>query len=454
MSAPRFVEREFHDYLACGRLEHGFVRVKCDGCRHEHLVAFSCKRRGFCPSCGARRMVETSAHLVDHVFPHVPVRQWVLSFPYPLRFLFAARPEALSRCLAVVLRAIETDLIQRADLTRASGARTGAVTVVQRFGSALNLNTHLHMLILDGVYTFDQGTTRFHEIGPPPPESLERLTAQIVRRVYRCLVADGWLVEDEEQPWLDLEETDALDPLRAASIRYRVALGPNAGRRISTLVDPSLARPSTVKPFTVNQEGFSLNAAVACPAGSRDRLERLCRYVTRPAIALERLTLNRRGEVLLALKRPFRDGTTHLKFAPEDFMARLAALVPRPRANLTRYHGVFAPAHPWRRWVTGADRKACKGTTAHRCGTGRETAAAATHSDDPPADAGRIAKAPLTWAERLKRVFGMEITVCPHCGGRLRVIADVTDPAVIERILDHVRREGLPRAPPTPCEIA
>ena len=96
-SAPRFVEREFEDYLACGRLEHGFVRVKCDGCRHEHLVAFSCKRRGFCPSCGARRMVETSAHLVDHVLPHVPVRQWVLSFPYPLRFLFASKPEALSR---------------------------------------------------------------------------------------------------------------------------------------------------------------------------------------------------------------------------------------------------------------------------------------------------------------------------------------------------------------------
>ena len=84
--------------------------------------------------------------------------------------------------------------------------------------------------------------------------------------------------------------------------------------------------PETVKPFTVNQHGYSLNAAVACTADRRDRLERLCRYVARPAIALERLSLNRRGEVLLALKRPFRDGTTHLRFTPEDFMARLAAL--------------------------------------------------------------------------------------------------------------------------------
>jgi ribosomal protein S27E len=94
---PAFVIDEFRNYLRCGRLKYGFIRVKCDGCRHEHLVAFSCKRRGFCPSCGARRMIETSAHLVDHVIPDVPVRQWVLSFPWPLRLLFASRPDALSR---------------------------------------------------------------------------------------------------------------------------------------------------------------------------------------------------------------------------------------------------------------------------------------------------------------------------------------------------------------------
>jgi ribosomal protein S27E len=91
---PQFVRQEFEEYLKCGLLEHGFLRVKCDGCRHEHLVAFSCKRRGFCPSCGARRMVESAAHLVDHVFPEQPVRQWVLTFPFPLRFLLAAEPRA------------------------------------------------------------------------------------------------------------------------------------------------------------------------------------------------------------------------------------------------------------------------------------------------------------------------------------------------------------------------
>ena len=93
---PAFVRQEFEEYLKCGLLEHGFLRVKCDGCRHEHLVAFSCKRRGFCPSCGARRMVESAAHLVDHVFPEQPVRQFVLTFPFPLRLL-AAGPCSIAR---------------------------------------------------------------------------------------------------------------------------------------------------------------------------------------------------------------------------------------------------------------------------------------------------------------------------------------------------------------------
>ena len=136
---PAFVKQEFDDYLKCGLLEHGFLRVKCDGCQHEHLVAFSCKRRGFCPSCGARRMIESAAHLVDHVLPQQPIRQWVLTFPYPLRFLFAARPQVVSQVLGVVYRAISTYLIKKTGFTVASGAKTGAVILIQRFGSALNL---------------------------------------------------------------------------------------------------------------------------------------------------------------------------------------------------------------------------------------------------------------------------------------------------------------------------
>ncbi len=102
-------------------------------------VSFSCKRRVFCPSCGVRRMAESAALLVDEVFPEQPVRQWVLSFPYPLRFLFASRPGVMGQVLGIVYRVIATHLIKKSGLTKKT-ARTGAVTLIQRFGSALNLN--------------------------------------------------------------------------------------------------------------------------------------------------------------------------------------------------------------------------------------------------------------------------------------------------------------------------
>ncbi len=99
---PQFVKNEFEAFLECGILANGFLRLRCGDCAHEKLVAFSCKRRGFCPACGARRMAETAAHLVEHVMPQVPVRQWVLSFPIPLRHLFATQPQLLSPVLQVI----------------------------------------------------------------------------------------------------------------------------------------------------------------------------------------------------------------------------------------------------------------------------------------------------------------------------------------------------------------
>lgn len=136
---PFHVKKEFDDFLKCGRLEHGFIRVQCTSCHKDGLVAFSCKRRGFCPSCGARRMAESAALLVDDVLPEQPVRQWVLSFPFQLRFLFASNPGVMSQVLGIVYRVISGALLKKAGFTRKNGM-AGAVTLVQRFGSALNLN--------------------------------------------------------------------------------------------------------------------------------------------------------------------------------------------------------------------------------------------------------------------------------------------------------------------------
>jgi hypothetical protein len=424
---PKFVRQEFEDYLKCGLLEHGFLRVKCDSCCHEHLVAFSCKRRGFCPSCGARRMVESAAHLVDHVFPEVPVRQWVFTFPFPLRFLFANDPQALSAILAVVQRAISTFLVRHSGLTVSSGARTGAVTLIQRFGSALNLNVHLHMLFLDGAYRFSTTRPTFHRARPPAGEELNDLLDTLSRRIVRVLERRGLLIADPECLQLDIEPNSSLDHLQAASINYRIAIGPHAGRKALTLYSVPPLEEASSNPLLARRSGFSLHAATVCEAWQRSRLERLCRYITRPPIATKRLSVDDRGRVVYRYKHPFRDGSTHVVLEPLDFIARLAALVPRPRVNLTRFHGVFAPNFKHRERIVPQRSKRT------------------VDSDKPTA--------PMSWMQRLKRVFAIDIETCPECGGKLRVIASIEDPPLIAKILGHVRRRealagSTPRAPP------
>lgn len=139
---PRYVVREMRGYLDCGILSNGFTRVRCPECRHEFLVAFSCKGRGLCPSCGARRMAATAAHMADKVFPHVPVRQWVLSVPYDLRFLLASKPQVLSSTLRIFVKTVSAWYRKTAKASGGGAIDTGAVAFVQRFGGSLNLIPH------------------------------------------------------------------------------------------------------------------------------------------------------------------------------------------------------------------------------------------------------------------------------------------------------------------------
>jgi hypothetical protein len=175
---PSFVQRQFEDYLKCRRLEYGFLRVRCSTCHAEKLVAFRCKRRGFCPSGGARRMVDTAALLVDEVLPPVPIRQWVLSVPIPLRMLF-----------------------------------------------------------LDGVYGTGGPRPRFIPLPSPTPAVLQALWERITHRVGRHLECRGLLVRDAESAHLQWDDEDArpLDELLGAAVTYRIAVVPQRGQKAFTL---------------------------------------------------------------------------------------------------------------------------------------------------------------------------------------------------------------------------
>jgi len=136
---PHFVEREMRAYLSCGVLACGFLRLQCESCGKDRLLPLSCKGRSVCPSCGGRRMVDTAAHLVDRVFPRVPVRQWVLSLPFALRYRLAYDSEMVTAVLGVFIRALFGLYRRMARDYGIDQSQCGAVTFVQRFGSAANL---------------------------------------------------------------------------------------------------------------------------------------------------------------------------------------------------------------------------------------------------------------------------------------------------------------------------
>ena len=140
---PFWVEKDFRAYLRCGILAHGFARVRCEDCGHERLIPFSCKGRGLCPSCNTRRMAEVAAHVTDHVLPHLPVRQWVLSLPKRLRPFLHHNPDIAGAVLRIFLRAIRTTL-RGASPGAPRDAKLGAISFLHRFGSSLNAHFHYH----------------------------------------------------------------------------------------------------------------------------------------------------------------------------------------------------------------------------------------------------------------------------------------------------------------------
>jgi hypothetical protein len=191
--------------------------------------------------------------------------------------------------------------------------------------------------------------------------------------------------------------------------------------------------------------GFSLHAGVATKTRERKKLEGLCRYLSRSSVSEKRLALTSRGMVRYELKTPYRDGTTHVIFEPLVFITKLAALVAKPQVNLTRYHVVLAPNSKHRINATPAKR-------------GKGSANKLEAKDKKNAELPISERQKMTWAQRLKRVFNIDVTTCNRCGGAVKIIACIEAPSVIKKILDHLDAKSMeltsanqlpePRAPP------
>ena len=232
---PLHVTAEFEAFLKCGVLAHGFLRFKCEDCKFERLVAFSCKKRGFCASCGARKMNETSAHLSDNVFPPATlIRQWVLSIPVPLRFMCARNSTLQSKILrltnSVIAKSIKTSVPNQNQ--KNIKLQTGAVTLIQRFGGHVNLNIHFHMLHVQGAWEInDEKTSATFYAAQNPTQSpllevIRKIAAGTIKILKRMNLLeqnnDGFdvVASKEEQ-----DDDDTLANIQAASTQNKIALG-------------------------------------------------------------------------------------------------------------------------------------------------------------------------------------------------------------------------------------
>jgi hypothetical protein len=424
---PAYVEKAFRKYLECGIFAHGFARVRCDDCGDDYLVAFSCKGRGVCPSCNTRRMAETAAHLTDYVFPHLPVRQWVLSVPKRVRYYLQRDKGALNAALRIFLRVVQQTLQTHCPLAAKANPASqhlGAVAFIHRFGSGLNTHVHFHVCVVDGVFealpnadSVNATSITFHP-AQIDEAAITQMQAEVQtsmrKRLLRAFVARG-----------HLESHDAKD------LNERAASSQHGG-------------------------GFSVDAGVRIETPDRAGLERLLRYCARPAFAMDRL--KQRGADLV-----YRCGKGHtepmqsdkysgeLVLTPLELINRIAQLVPPPRTHKHRYYGVLAPNSPLRGAVTALAQTRQVVTTpavgspvAPDVNAGADAGTPGT-APEPPAKPKPRPPAHYLWAVLIARIYEVFPLICPNCGGQMRIIAFITFSADIKKILEHIGVE--PEAP-------
>jgi hypothetical protein len=406
-----YVCQAFRKYLDCGIFARGFARARCGDCGHDYFVAFSCKGRGVCPSCNTRRMVETAAHLTDHVFPRLPVRQWVLSVPKRLRYFIQRDGAVLNMVLRIFLRVIAQSLKSNcpgAAQVNKAALHMGAVAFIHRFGSSLNEHVHFHVCVVDGVFEEVADSVIFHSASGIDAPAVAQVQATLRRRILRAFVGRGLL-----------ESCDAKEVLG-----YK-------------------------------HNGFSVDAGVCIGATDRAGLERLLRYCARPAFAMDRLR-KAGSELVYRCAKQYSEPSNdkrgakadELHLTPMELIDRIAALVPPPRTHRHRYFGVMAPNSPLRVAVTAMAAPAQAATVLGAPTSTTECAPRAVPLGSPLPTQGEPVPpkrpAHYLWAVLIARIYEVFPLLCPICGGQMRIIAFITHSADIRHILEHIGADSEP----------
>ena len=277
----------------------------------------------------------------------------------------------------------------------------------------------------DVLWLQEEGVVRFEPLRVGESD-VAAVVATVCRRVTRALVRRGLVSEDGSLVGVEVDEDLQLElSLAQASAELRIATGPRAGLAVQRRRVPREVRggPRRRKPMQAQLRGFDLEAHVRIERRDRRLLERVSRYLLRPALSMERLELREDGLYEYGLRRPWSDGTVALVLKPMELMEKLSVLVPRPRVHLVRYHGVLAPNHRFRKAIV------------------------------PPVEEGEAVEGPegwrprgglvpgtgqVLWALLLQRVWAVDVLRFAACGGR-RVLIEVVEPGAVEQILAHLQ---------------
>jgi hypothetical protein len=381
---------------------------------------------------------------VDRVLPLAPYRQYVCTFPWQIHFLLSVDRQFMSRMLGAYLRTLFAWQRRRGRQLGIRDGQTGAITFIQRFNSALSLFPHLHSIVPDGLFV-DRGGNRleFAPLSPPCDEDIGNLTEKLAKRLGAIAVRR--LEQAQQQPECVEDEQAAVHATIAEALRPPLRL-PSRQQDVRSIHND--------KPLCAKVGGFSLHAARTVEPHDRAGLERLCRYGLRAPFATDRFTLDPDGRVRYHLPKPWPgpNGKTELVLEPVALLRRLAALIPAPYGNLIRYHGVFANRSRYRALLPPPP-VSCDEAEGHTpLSTSNNEPANSNQDFGPPPVDQPIRPRKLGWAQLLRRVLDVDGLTCPSCGAAMVVLALISDPPVVRRILDHLR---LPTTPPplTPSRL-
>jgi ribosomal protein S27E len=352
-------------YLDCGNPRCGFARIRCPDCQAERLLMFSCRTRGFCPSCHAKRLEEWGEWMREELLLDVPHRQVVFTIPRMLRIFFKYNRRLLGELCRSALRS----LARYFEVSTGSQLMPGVIAAIQTFGNRMNFHPHLHFLVAEGGV--DEAGL-FHKV---PRIDDSRLAELFAREVL------GFLLRKK-------------------------LLSPEWAERL----------------LSWRHAGFNVHSRVR--AKTKREAERVGKYMIRPLLSLERLSLDEReGQVVY---RYGKEAGELERMDYLEFIARVVSHIPDKGQVTVRYYGLYANAH------LGKIK--------------------ARHEAFPL----RMVEEELRpvpakgWAEMIRKVYEVDPMVCPQCGGQMKVVSFLTDWAVVDRIINHLKLTFLADRPPPP----